>query len=47
MQFTTTKTGEQVENFCKSTADENPIHNQQHMRELGKEIVVPGLIFSP
>ncbi|HPW27072.1 MAG TPA: hypothetical protein PLY31_08045 [Tenuifilaceae bacterium] len=47
MQFTTTITGEQVENFCKSTADENPIHNQQHMRELGKEIVVPGLyIFS-
>jgi len=47
MQFTTTITGEQVENFCKSTADENPIHNQQHMQELGKEIVVPGLyIFS-
>lgn len=47
MHFTTTIKGEQVEDFCRSTADENPIHNQQHMQDLGKEVVVPGLyIFS-
>ncbi|MCB9000841.1 MAG: hypothetical protein H6537_02570 [Bacteroidales bacterium] len=34
---------EEIELFCKATADENPIHTSNFMHSIGKQVVVPGM----